>query len=104
MSSADEFNEKFYSVLSFPPSYYTPIRYSFVELLEDKTIPYLDDKQIRNLPRLLDLKPETFVDWYSAMENELLMIANVGLLPFDAIKINYQYVGLCIPGVGEKKY
>lgn len=32
------------------------------------------------------------------------MIANVGLLPFDAIKINYQYVGLCIPGVGEKKY
>jgi hypothetical protein len=67
-----------------------------------QTIPYLDDKQIKNLPRLVDLKPETFVDWYSAMESELLMISSVGLLPFDAIKTNYQYVGLCIPGVGEK--
>ena len=45
-----------------------------------------------------------FVDWHSAMESELLMTSNVGLLPFNAITINYQYVGLCIPGVGEKKY
>lgn len=102
LSKAEDFTKDYYKDFGFPPSYYTSIRYSFIQLLEDQTIPYLDDKQIINLPCLVDLKPETFVDWYSAMESELIMISNVDLLPFDAITINYQYVGLCIPGVGEK--
>jgi hypothetical protein len=33
-----------------------------------------------------------------------MMISTVSLLPFDAIVINWQYVGLCIPGVGERRY
>jgi hypothetical protein len=37
------------------------------------------------------------------MADELMMITRVALLPFDAIKIQYQYVGLCLPGVGERK-
>lgn len=101
-ASATIFISNYYKDFGFPPSNYTSIRYSFIQLLEDQTIPYLDDKQIINLPCLVDLKPETFVDWYSAMESELIMISNVDLLPFDAITINYQYVVLCIPGVGEK--
>jgi hypothetical protein len=50
------------------------------------------------------LKPESFVDWYDEMENELMLITKITLMPFDAIAINWQYVGLCIPGVGEKVY
>jgi hypothetical protein len=103
-TSADDFTEEYYSVFGFPPSFYTYIRNSFIQLLEDYETPYLDDKQIKNLPRLINLEPETFVDWYGSIESELMMISNIGLLPFDDITINYQYVGLCIPGVGERKY
>jgi hypothetical protein len=88
----------------FPGELFSPIQYAFIKLKDDYETPYLDDKQIRNLPKLTNMDPETFVDWYTSMEDELMMITRVGLLPFDAIKINYQYVGLCIPGVGEKKF
>ncbi len=33
-----------------------------------------------------------------------MLISKITLMPFDAIVINWQYVGLCIPGVGEKVY
>jgi hypothetical protein len=50
------------------------------------------------------LEPETLVDWYDDMESELMMISTISLMPFDAIVINWQYVGLCIPGIGERRY
>jgi hypothetical protein len=100
---ADDFTAEYYSVFGFPPSHFTPIWYAFLELFECNEAPQMEEKQIKTLPRLTSLDPETFVDWYTSMENELLM-HGIGLLPFDAITINYQYVRLCIPGVGERKY
>ena len=73
-------------------------------MIGEEEVPYLNDKEIKNLPRLANLEPETFVDWYDDIESKLMMITAVSLLPFDAIVINWQYVGLCIPGIGERRY
>ena len=104
LTSSDDFTLEHYRKFHFPENLFSPIRYDFIKLIDDYETPYLDDKQIRNLPQLVNLDPETFVDWYTSMQDELMMITRVALLPFDAIKINYQYVGLCIPGVGERKF
>jgi hypothetical protein len=80
------------------------VLYTFIRVLEEEETPYLSDKEIKNLPRLANLEPETVVDWYEDMESELMMISTISLLPFDAIVINWQYVGLCIPGIGERRY
>jgi hypothetical protein len=69
---------------------YTPIRCAFLELFDSDEVPHLEERQLKHLSRLANLEPETFVDWYSALENELLMSAGIGLLPFDAITINYR--------------
>jgi hypothetical protein len=104
LDDTSEFTQEYYNKFHFPEELFSPIQYTFIKLIDDYETPYLDDKQIRNLPKLNSLDPETFVDWYTAMEDELMMITRVALLPFDAIKIQYQYVKLCIPGVGEKKF
>jgi hypothetical protein len=103
-SSTDEF-ESLYLTLNLPKNLFGNVRYAFVSRRDaDDCELYIDDKQIKNLPKLRDLRPETFVDWYDEMENELMLITKITLMPFDAIVINWQYVGLCIPGVGERAY
>jgi hypothetical protein len=102
--SADEF-EHLYKVLNLPSNLYENVRYTFIRVIDaDDNDLYLDDKQIKNLPKLRDLRPETVVDWYEDMENELMMITTISLMPFDAVVLNWRYVGLCIPGVGEQRY
>ena len=102
--SSDEF-EHLYKVLNLPTNVYENVRYTFLRVKDaDDSDLYLDDKQIKNLPKLRDLQPESVVDWYDDMENELMMITTISLMPFDAIVLNWRYVGLCIPGVGEQKY
>ena len=102
--SVDEF-EHLYEVLNLPDEMYENVRYTFINVIEaDDNELYVDDKQIKNLPKLRDLEPESFVDWYDEMENELMMISKISLMPFDAIVLNWRYVGLCIPGVGERRY
>jgi hypothetical protein len=100
---ADEL-EALYEVLNLPTNCFQNVLYTFIRVIEEEDVPYLSDKEIKNLPRLSSLEPEAFVDWYDDMESELLMITSVSLLPFDAIVINWQYVGLCIPGIGERRY
>ncbi len=104
LARAADFTQDYYDKFHLPDHLFSNIRYDFCKLIDDYETPYLDDKQIRNLPQLTSLNPETFVDWYSTMADELMMITRVALLPFDAIKIQYQYVGLCIPGVGERRF
>jgi hypothetical protein len=96
--------EALYDVLNLPKNWFGNVLYTFMRVLEEEDTPYLDDKQIKNLPRSANLEPETLVDWYEDMESKLMMITTISLLPFDAIVINWQYVGLCIPGVGERRY
>ena len=103
-ASTDEF-ECLYLTLNLPQNLLGNVRYAFVSRRDTEECElYIDDKQIKNLPKLRDLQPETFVDWYDEMENELMLITKITLMSFDAIVINWQYVGLCIPGVGEKAY
>ena len=100
---ADEL-EALYDVLNLPKNWFQNVLYTFVRVIGEEEVPYLNDKEIKNLPRLANLEPETVVDWYDDMESELMMITTISLLPFDAIVINWQYVGLCIPGIGERRY
>ena len=96
--------EALYDVLNLPKNWFPNVLYTFIRVLQEEETPYLNDKEIKNLPRLANLEPETVVDWYEDMESELMMISTISLLPFDAIVINWQYVGLCIPGIGERRY
>ena len=96
--------EALYDVLNLPKNWFGNVLYTFIRVIEEEEVPYLSDKEIKNLPRLVDLEPETLVDWYEDMESKLMMMTTVSLLPFDAIVINWQYVGLCIPGIGERRY
>ena len=83
MAGVEDFDEDYYTCFGFPHSYFTPIRYTFIKLIENYAAPYLDNKQIQNLiPQLVNLEPETFVDWYSSMGGELMMSTKLALLPF----------------------
>jgi len=84
--------EALYDVLNLPKNWFQNVLYTFVRVIGDEEVPYLNDKEIKNLPRLANLEPETVVDWYDDIESELMMITTVSLLPFDAIVINWQYV------------
>jgi hypothetical protein len=96
--------EALYDVLNLPKNWFQNVLYTFARVIDEEEVPYLSDKEIKNLPRLSNLEPETLVDWYDDMESELMMISTISLMPFDAIVINWQYVGLCIPGIGERRY
>jgi hypothetical protein len=67
LDDTSEFTQEYYNKFHFPEELFSPIQYTFIKLIDDYETPYLDDKQIRNLPKLNSLDPETFVDWYTAM-------------------------------------
>jgi hypothetical protein len=58
---ADEL-EALYDVLNLPKNWLQNVLYTFVRVIGEEEVPYLNDKEIKNLPRLANLEPETFVD------------------------------------------
>jgi hypothetical protein len=61
------------------------------------------DKLSKSFKQLTSLEPAEFLDFYAYLSNELIHY-NIALMPFDAVELNYGYVGLCFPGVGERRY
>ena len=72
-------------------------------LLSNWETPVIKQKDLANLHSLEELTPELWVDWYAHLCIDLLPL-HIGLVPFDAIVLRWDWVGLCLPGVGEIRY
>lgn len=80
------------------------VQHLFGDLIGSWTTPNIKrDKLSKCFNKLTSLEPAEFLDFYAYLSNKLIHY-NIALLPFDAIDINYGYVDLCFPSVGERRY
>jgi hypothetical protein len=95
----------FLSFLGFRLDLQPLIVESFRILVEDWARPEINPKYVltsfRQLPE--DYTSESFLDWYTHFCYDLQRYF-ICLVPFDAIVLQWSYVGLCLPGVGEARY
>jgi hypothetical protein len=64
------------------------------------------DKDIHDaskFPTLENCRVDTLVSWYQSLQPRLASYC-IGLTPFDGIELSFGYQGLCIPGLGIKRY
>ena len=102
--SITDFHYAYYTSLGLEPETFPEVRYMFLDLKSMWSTPDIrQDKLSKNFKKLESLDPVDFLEFYAYLSNTLLNY-HVGLLPFDAIALNYGYVGLCLPGVGEQCY
>jgi hypothetical protein len=104
LNSVADFHYSYYSNLGLPGDTFSEVQYMFSDLIGFWSTPNVRrDKLSKSFNRLTSLEPAEFLDFYAYLSNELIHY-NIALMPFDAIDINYGYVGLCFPGVGERRY
>lgn len=104
LSSVDDFHYAYYSNLGLPGDTFSEVQYMFGDLIGFWSTPNIGrDKLTKSFNRLTSLDLAEFLDFYAYLSNELIHY-NITLMSFDAIDINYGYVGLCFPGVGEHRY
>ena len=104
LNSVNDFHYAYYSQLGLPGDTFSEVQYMYSDLLGFWTTPNVRrDKITKSFKKLSTLNPAEFLDFYAYLSNELIHY-NIALMPFDAIEINYGYVGLCFPGVGERRY
>jgi hypothetical protein len=97
--------DDFLTTLGFPVNLQADLVARFRDLVEDWTRPDVNPKYFTTSFRKLDtaFSPESFVDWYTHFVYDLQRY-DICLVPFDAIVLRWNYVGLCLPGVGEIRY
>jgi hypothetical protein len=104
LNSVADFHYSYYSNLGLPGDTFLEVQYMFSDLIGFWSTPNVRrDKLSKSFNRLTSLEPAEFLDFYAYLSNELIHY-NIALMPFDAIDINYGYMGICFPGVGERRY
>jgi hypothetical protein len=97
--------DDFLTTLGFPINLQADIVARFWDLVTEWTRPDVNPKYFTTSFRKLDtaFSPESFVDWYTHFVYDLQRY-DICLVLFDAIVLRWNYVGLCLPGVGEIRY
>jgi hypothetical protein len=105
LNGVSDFHYAYYLQLGLPGDTFSEVQYMYSDLIGFWTTPNIRrDKLPKSFKQLSTLEPASeFLDFYAYLSNELIH-HNIALMPFNAIEINYGYVGLCFPGVGERRY
>ena len=67
------------------------------------TVEYILEKALVNFPKLRSLDARAAVDFYDKLQ-KLSAGYLLPLMPFDAIKLSFNFKGLCPPGLGTHRY
>ena len=94
LNAVTNFYYPYYSQLGLPSDTFSKVQYMYSDLVGFWTTPSIQrDKLTKSFKRLTSLNPAEFLDFYAHLSNKL-MHYNITLMPFNAIEINYGYVGL----------
>jgi hypothetical protein len=66
-------------------------------------VEYIVEKVLLNSPRLRSLDAKDAVDFYDRLQ-KLFLGYVLPLMPFDTIKLSFNFGGLCLPGLGTMRY
>jgi hypothetical protein len=67
------------------------------------TVEYIIEKALVNFPKLRNQDARAAVDFYDKLQ-KLSAGYLLPLMPFDAIKLSFNFEGLCPPGIGTHRY
>ena len=66
-------------------------------------VEYIVEKAVPHFPKLTSLDARAAVDFYDRLQ-KISAGYLLPLMPFDAIKLSYNFKGLCPPGLGTLRY
>lgn len=102
LDGVSDFHYAYYLHLGLPGDTFSEVQYMYSDLISFWTTPNIQrDKLTKSFKQLSTLEPAEFLDFYAYLSNKRIHY-NIALMPFNAIEINYGYMGLCFPGVGER--